>query len=116
MTGKNDGMAVMISRDTMGTGTDELGKILIKSFIYSLTELAEPPKHVIFLNSGAHLTVEGANTVDDIKSLESAGAEVLICGTCANYYNIQDKIAVGSISSMAEITGRIASVGKVVNI
>jgi selenium metabolism protein YedF len=110
------GLAVVIGRNTMGEGAEDLGKILIKGFIYSLTELPTPPKYVIFFNSGAHLTTGGANTVDDLKKLEGKGTEVLTCGTCVNYYGLQDKLAVGAITDMYGITERMTSVGTVINI
>ena len=110
------GLAVVISRNTMGEGAEELGKILIKGFIYSLTELPAPPKFLIFLNSGAYLTSDGANTIDDLKKLEKMGTEILTCGTCVNYYGLQDKLAVGEITNMYGITERMASVGNVINI
>ena len=110
------GLVVSIGSDKMGQGTDELGKILIKSFIYSLTELAVPPKCVIFFNSGALLTSDGANTIDDLTKLEEKGAEILTCGTCVNYYNLQDKLAVGAVSNMHEIAQRMASANNIINI
>jgi len=110
------GLAVLIARNTLGDGAEELGKILIKGFIYSLTELSVPPKHVIFLNSGAYLTAEGANTVDDLKRLEQQGTEILTCGTCSNYYQLQDRLAVGAIIDMYGITERIASAGNTVSV
>jgi len=109
-------VAVIISRDTMGDGAQELGKILIKSFIYALTELPAPPKFVVFLNSGTLLAAEGSNTIDDLKKLEEQGAEVTVCGTCANYYNIQDKLAVGAITNMNEIAVKMSSAASVINI
>ena len=112
----SNGLTVVIGRDTMGEGAEELGKILIKGFIYSLTALSVPPKHVLFLNSGARLTSEGANTIEDIKRLEEKGTEVLTCGTCVNYYGLQDKLAAGAITDMYGITERMASAGTVVNI
>ena len=112
----SNSLAVVISRDTMGEGAEELGRILIKGFIYSLTELAVPPKSVIFLNSGARLTSDGANTIDDLKKLEQKGAEILTCGTCVNYYGLQDKPAVGAIANMYGITERMADASKVINI
>ena len=110
------GMVVVIGRDTMGEGAEELGKILIKGFIYSLTALSEPPASVLFLNSGARLTSEGANTVEDIKRLEQQGTEILTCGTCVNYYGLQDSLAVGAITDMYGITEKMASAGTVINI
>ena len=103
-------------RYTMGEGAEELGKILIKGFIYSLTELSTPPKFLIFLNSGAYLTSDGANTIEDLEKLEKMGTEILTCGTCINYYGLKDKPAVGTITNMYGITERMASAGNVINI
>lgn len=109
-------LVVVIGRDTMGEGAEELGKILIKGFIYSLTELAVPPEYVIFLNSGAYLTSEGTNTIEDLKKLEEKGTGIFTCGTCANYYGLQDKLAIGAITDMYGITEKMASASNVINI
>jgi len=113
---QSNGLAVVVSRNTMGEGAEELGKILIKGFIYSLTELPTSPKFLIFLNSGAYLTSDGANTIEDIEKLEKMGTEILTCGTCINYYGLKDKPAVGAVTNMYGITERMASAGKVINI
>jgi selenium metabolism protein YedF len=100
----------------MGDGSEELGEILMKGFIYSLTQLACQPKCVIFFNTGAYLTSSDSNTVDDLKKLEEKGTAILTCGTCVNYYKLQDKLAVGSITDMYCITGKMANASKVINI
>ena len=110
------GTAVMIGTNAMGKGAEELGAILIKGFIYSLSELPVPPKAVIFFNSGVYMTTEGANTVDDLKKLEAKGTKIMSCGTCVNYFELQDKAAVGSIVNMYDIAETIASAAKVINI
>jgi len=112
----NNGLTVVIGSNAMGNGAEELGKILVKGFIYSLTELPSPPQSVIFFNSGVYLTSDGANTLDDLKKLEEKGAEILTCGTCINYFGLQDKLAVGKIVNMYEITERLASSNSIVNI
>ena len=114
--GQPNGLAVVISRDTMGHGAEELGKILIKGFIYSLTELPDAPAHVVFLNSGAYLTSDGSNTIDDLRKLEQKGTTILTCGTCINFYNLKGKPAVGEITDMYGITEIMANADKVVNI
>ena len=113
---QHDGVSVVIGSSTMGDGVEELGKILIKGFIYSLTELPILPKHVIFLNSGAFLTSEGSNTIDDLKTLKGRGVEILTCGTCINYYKLNDKPAVGCIANMYEIAEKITAADNVINI
>lgn len=109
-------LVVVIGRDTMGAGAEELGKILIKGFIYSLTELPTPPAYVIFVNAGAYLTAAGANTVDDLKKLEEKGTEVYTCGTCINFYGLQGKLAVGAVTDMYGITEKMAAAANVINI
>jgi selenium metabolism protein YedF len=108
------GPVVLISADSMGRGAEELGKLLIKGFIFSLTQLDPKPEAVIFLNGGAHLTTEGANTVPDLQSLQEKGTEVYTCGTCANYYKLTESLAVGSITDMMHITTMLAKASGVI--
>lgn len=113
--GVADGPVVVISKNTMGEGSEELGKILIKGFIYSLTELPVLPKSLLFLNSGAFLTAIDSNALDDIKKLEEKGTQVFTCGTCVNYYGLQDP-AVGGIIDMFGIAEKMAFGSRVINI
>lgn len=110
------GPAVLITADSMGRGAEDLGKLLIKGFIFSLTQLNPLPELVIFLNGGAHLTSEGANTVSDLKTLEEQGTGIYTCGTCANYYKLTERLAVGSITDMAKITAMLAKASTVITI
>ncbi|MDR0663313.1 MAG: DsrE family protein, partial [Spirochaetaceae bacterium] len=75
-----------------------------------------PPSAVIFLNGGAHLTTKGANTVDDLITLEKKGTEVYTCGTCANFYKLTEALAVGSITDMMNITNKLANASSVITI
>ena len=108
--------AVFISSNTMGKGEEELGKILIKGFIYSLSELLNPPEYLVFFNSGVKLTSKESNTIEDLKKITEKGTKVLACGTCVNYYNLGDEIAIGTIVNMYEITEIMTSCEKIINI
>jgi len=110
------GPVVLITADSMGRGEEDLGKILIKGFIYSLSQLEPPPEAVIFLNGGARLTTAGANTVPDLKTLESKGTGVYTCGTCANYYKLTESLAVGKIVDMMRITQCLSVAASVITI
>lgn len=78
----------------MGRGNDELGKVLMKGFIFAVTQLEKLPKTILFYNGGATLTTEGSDSLDDIKSLEAPGRGDKTCGTCLNYYGLTDKLKV----------------------
>ncbi|WP_130805421.1 sulfurtransferase-like selenium metabolism protein YedF [Senegalia massiliensis] len=98
---------IIINSDKMGEGNDELGKILIKGFIYSLTESLPYPSTLVFYNNGVKLTVEGSECLEDLKTLEEAGVEILSCGTCLDYNNIADKLSVGGVTNMYTIVEKI---------
>lgn len=96
-------MTIAFSSDTMGKENEELGKILMKSFIYTVSETSPYPKYLVFYNNGVRLTCEGSPVLDDIKKLEVLGVEVISCGTCLDFLNIKDDLRVGSISNMYTI-------------
>lgn len=111
-----EGATILISKNTMGSGSDELGAILIKGFIFSLTELDVIPKTLIFLNSGVKLTVEGSNVLKDLNTLHDKGTEIFSCGTCLNYYSLTDNLAAGEITDMYNISQMLNNSGKVITI
>ena len=105
---------VVISSPRMGEGNDELGTVLMKGFLYALTQLDELPKTILFYNGGATLTCEGSASLEDLKSLEAQGVEILTCGTCLNYYEMSDKLRVGEITNMYTIAEKMTGAGKLV--
>ncbi len=108
MADKRDNTVVVISSDRMGEGNDELGKVLIKGFIYAITQLETLPKTVIFYNGGATIPVEGSVSLEDLKNLEAQGVEIITCGTCLDYYNLKEKLAVGSVTNMYTIVEKMS--------
>lgn len=97
---------VVIDSLHMGKGDVELGRILMKGFIYTLSEIEELPKTILFYNEGVKLAIEGAESLQDLKSLEERGVEILSCGTCLNFYGITEKLRVGSVTNMYTILER----------
>lgn len=97
------GTVVSVGSDRMGEGSEELGHILMKSFIFALTQLEELPDKMIFYNGGARLTTEGSRCLEDLKSLAEQGVEIMTCGTCLDYYGLKEKLAVGGVTNMYSI-------------
>ncbi|MDB8805739.1 MULTISPECIES: sulfurtransferase-like selenium metabolism protein YedF [unclassified Romboutsia] len=98
-----DNKCIFISSDKMGQGNDELGEVLIKGYIYTLTETKPYPKHIVFVNSGVKLTTVNEATVENLKILENNGVEILSCGTCLDYYNLKESLKVGTVTNMYNI-------------
>ena len=100
---KRENTVVVISSGQMGNGDDELGGILIKAFTFALTQMDKLPSTMLFYNGGVKLTCEGSPLLEDLKTLEAEGVEILSCGTCLGFYGLKEKLAVGSVSNMYEI-------------
>jgi len=98
----------VFGQDKLGKGSDDLGKILMKGFIYAISEKKPYPNFLIFLNSGVKLTTSGSESLDDLKKLEDAGVKIVSCGTCLDFFEIKDKLEVGIISNMYDIVDIIA--------
>ena len=92
----------------------KLGKVLMKGFIFALSQLDELPSTILFYNGGATITTEGSPSLDDLKNMEAQGVEILTCGTCLDYYNLKDKLAVGSVTNMYTIVEKLANADKII--
>lgn len=99
-TARSENIVLVLSSDKMGEGDEKLGHTLMKGFIYALTEQDVLPKTILLYNNGAKLSVEGSDSLADLKLLESQGVEILTCGTCLNYYGLSEKLAVGTVTNM----------------
>jgi len=94
---------VFIDGETVGRGSEELGQILMRSFLITLKELNPIPWRIIFMNSGVKLSVEGSPYLEPLNNLMTMGVEILCCGTCLDYYKLKEKLKVGRVSNMFEI-------------
>lgn len=105
---------ILVPGEGMGRGDDELGGILVRSFLHTLNEVEPLPTTMIFINAGVKLTVEGSPAVEDLQALEGRGVNILACGTCLGHFGLKEKIAVGEISNMYTIAEMLLGAGKVV--
>ena len=96
-------IVVAISKDHMGEGEEALGKTLLKAFIFALTQQDALPKTILFYNSGAFVTSTEGPSIEDLKTLEAQGVDILTCGTCLDYYHRKETLLVGGITNMYSI-------------
>jgi len=100
-------LVILISSDKMGTGDEKLGTALMKSYFYALSECDILPKTLMFVNSGVKLTSEGSEVIENIEKLRDKGVEILSCGTCLDFYNLKEKLLIGSITNMYTIVEKM---------
>ena len=100
---RKKGLVVVLSANVMGGGEEKLGKALMKAFVFALTKQDMLPETVMCYNSGAYLTCEGSDSLEDFKALEAEGVNIMTCGTCLDFYGIKEKLAVGTVTNMYDI-------------
>ncbi len=106
-SGEATGKTILLAADRIGAGSDELGAKLMLAFLFTLTESEQKPEEVILMNAGVRLATEEPQAVEHLKKLEAAGAEILVCGTCLDFFRLKEKLAVGRVSNMYEIVERL---------
>ena len=111
---RRKGMLVVLSANTMGTGDSKLGTSLMKAFVFALTKQDQLPDTILCYNTGAYLTCEGADTLEDLKLLESEGVTILTCGTCLDFYGLKEKLAVGGATNMYDIVERMENDAQII--
>ena len=114
MDSRRKGMLVVLSANVMGTGDVKLGTSLMKAFVFALTKQDQLPDTILCYNTGASLTCEGADTLEDLKLLESEGVTILTCGTCLDFYGLKEKLAVGGVTNMYDIVERMENAAQII--
>ena len=96
------GKVLVIGSEILGGGDERLGEMLMANFLRTLGENPEKPAEMIFVNGGVRLVCDGSRVVEHVKKLAEQGVEILACTTCLEYYDLVDKLLVGSPTSMAK--------------
>ena len=115
--GAGCGYAVFVGKDHVGEGDGELGYNLMKMALYTLSESDDVPASLLFMNSGVKLVAGGEQQViDNVSALAEKGTEVLVCGTCLDFYGCKDQLGVGEVSNMYDILGRMQEAATVITL
>ena len=109
-------LAVLVAGKTLGREDKELGEVLIKGFLGTLSKLETPPAVLALMNEGVKLALPDASTCDHLKDLERAGTKILVCGTCSNHFGVTERVGVGTVSNMFEILEAVTGADKVLSV
>ncbi len=107
---------LFIATDEMGKGSRELGTMLMRNFIYTLTKRDQLPAAIIFMNSGVKLSIADSPVIEELGYLEQNGVQILVCGTCLDYYELKEKHKAGLVSNMYDIADLLLGADRVISI
>ncbi len=105
--------AVVFASDRMGDGDPELGAILMRAFCQTIVQV-EAPQKLLFYNRGVLLTLDDSPVLSEFKGLGEMGVELLVCGTCLDFYKVRDRLAVGQVSNMFSILEAQMAAGRII--
>ena len=108
-------LVYIISSDSMGSGSTELGWGLLQTYVQTIEEIDPLPSHIILYNGGVKLAATDNKGLEVLQRLEKKGVAVWSCGTCLEYFHLEDDCQVGSITNMYDIMQTMAAAGKVVS-
>ena len=111
------GSVLFIGSDVIGRGEDhELGSLLMQKFLLEVGGRRAIPQTIILMNNGVKLVTEDSSIVEELKQLEDRGVDILACGTCLSRMQLTDKVAVGKVSNMSDITDILLQAAKVISL
>jgi selenium metabolism protein YedF len=104
---------VCFQKNIHGERADELGYRLTQLFINTLPDIDRKPSAMVFLNSSVFLTLKDSPVFEVLEMLEEDGVKILVCGTCLDFFQKKDELAVGMVSNMYEIMTLMSKAPKV---
>jgi selenium metabolism protein YedF len=105
---------IQVTASVMGRGDDDLGALLLRSFLKTQMQLETKPSAILLYNDGVKLCCEGSLLIEDLRALEGAGVEIIACGTCLNFFALADQLEVGRVTDMLEIASILAQAGRLI--
>ncbi|MGL4742583.1 MAG: sulfurtransferase-like selenium metabolism protein YedF [Sarcina sp.] len=108
--------SILVSSEFLGSGDEELGKTLMKSYLYALSEANEVPKKIMFINSAVKLVAKGSSVLESLENLKLRGVELSSCGICLDFYGLKEVVAVGEITNMYAIVEEMNSIGNLIKL
>lgn len=98
---------ILMTKDYLGEGSEELGRNLMKTFWVCMVEADVKPSKIYFINSSVKMVTNDSVHLENIKKLADAGVEIAACGICLDFYGVKENVGVGSITNMYAITDSI---------
>jgi len=109
-------LVLFVTTPLVGDESPELGAILARAFYKTLLDVEDRPDRIIFMHAGVRLSIEGSPVLGSLKDLHCQGVDIMSCGTCLDFFGLTEKLAVGVVSNMFEITEALLGAGRVVRI
>jgi len=108
-------LVYVISSDSMGRGSAELGWALLQTYVTTIAEVSPLPSHILVYNGGVKLVTTNGKALEALQAMEKKGVKIWVCGTCLEFFKLEKEQKSGSITNMYDIMNTMASAGRLVS-
>lgn len=112
----NNRTVLLFTRYGLGDAPDELKQRLSVIFLGLLNESGALPAKILFYTDGVKLACADSPVLEQLRTLEARGVELILCQTYLNYYNLADQVAVGIVGGMPDIIEAMQQADKVIGL
>jgi selenium metabolism protein YedF len=114
--GEGKRTVLVLDADTLGRGDEELGRLLTVSFLRTVAFRDDCPETVVCYNGGVKLAEQGSPALPMLEALAHKGAEIILCGTCVDYFKLRERLAVGRVGDMRGIVDALMRADRIVSV
>lgn len=105
-----------ITTECLGVGDDELGGKLMLNFLATLPELGSSLWRIVLVNGGVKLACNGHVCLEKLEILARSGVEILVCGTCLDFFGLLEKKRIGETTNMLDVVTSLQLATKLINV
>lgn len=102
-----------VRSDSLGVDP-EIGCRLAQAFWNSLHERLQGTATFAFANRGIFLAMDDSPVLEGLKRLAEKGCPIYVCGSCMDYYDVRDRLAVGEPGSIPILQQLMCDATKVI--
>jgi sulfur relay (sulfurtransferase) complex TusBCD TusD component (DsrE family) len=112
----NQNTVILFTRFGMGDAQAELQQTLVTKYFNLILDSGRLPAKMLFYTDGVKLACTGSPVLEQLRSFESKGVELVLCQTCLNYLKLTDHVQVGIVGGMGDILEALQQADKVISV
>jgi intracellular sulfur oxidation DsrE/DsrF family protein len=85
-------------------------------FLHAAEAYPAKPSAICFYTEGVKLVCEDSSVIPSLQLLQGMGVRLVVCGTCLEYFNLRERVAVGEVGGMNDIAGLLLGADHVVTV
>lgn len=106
---------VVLNKAQMGDGNEELGRKILQIFLRKAAAISDLEALLLY-NAGVQLATKDSFVAQELTVLHEHGIDILVCGTCVEYFGLRERLLWDPPSNMDAIVSTMNQANKVITI